>query len=187
MNLSRDPRAVFAGSMDNSPESRLSKSEARLSELEKSALGGGAVGAAMPGSATWLFVESRNSDGTNAWSDKDTGALFHLSRVWGKQAAAANDGDSYPLPAKPLAAGTYKLTLYGYRGTGRGIVDLVVDGAALVSIDMYGTASEDAVWTSTEFTIGFSGAHTFELLVNGKNASSADYSVMLSMVNVYMV
>lgn len=92
-------------------------------------------------------------------------------------AANANDGDEY-LYQFALAAGIYTMTVLGATGSGFGIVDYYLDGAALAfvgGIDWYSAVLTENVEMTQSVTISIGGRHTLKIKVNGKNAGSSDY------------
>ena len=83
------------------------------------------------------------------------------------------------------AAGTWSMRWLYSKGSNRGIVDVTIDGAAVVSdVDMYnGSLSYNTVVTTTDVTIATSGNHTIRFAIDGKNASSTDYVMSIPTIS----
>lgn len=81
-----------------------------------------------------------------------------------------------------LKAGTYTFLVLGRTGNDRGIIDWLVDGATIVSgQDWYAASVADNVTKSaSSITITGSGVHTLRGQINGKNASSSSYVMVLT-------
>jgi hypothetical protein len=88
----------------------------------------------------------------------------------------ANDGDEFKI-GFCLAAGTYNFNHVGSSGTSRGKVDHYLDGNLISSgQDWYLIAT---VWDYTRtitMVVPESGDHVMTLKINGKHASSTDYT-----------
>lgn len=99
----------------------------------------------------------------------------------GPSAANAADGDTYDVQFV-IAAGTYTLAMHGVKATTAGKVDGYIDGSATptwTGDDWYAAATSENEFThSVTFTTG--GRHTLRMKINGKNAASADYRLLLS-------
>ncbi len=79
-----------------------------------------------------------------------------------------------------LSAGTYTFKLVGVRDTNKGILELTFDGIPKGTIDLYGTFSWNYQATITGATVSTSGVKDVNLRLNGKNASSSNYSTHLT-------
>lgn len=115
----------------------------------------------------------------------DTGQYFN--QYTGISNANANDGDKYIWYNWLAKAGTYTLTFLGTSGTSRGKFDIYIDDVLVSasSIDTYTSGSvNNKVLTSASLDIAYNGIHTLELRVNGKHASSSDYSIFMTKINL---
>jgi hypothetical protein len=90
-------------------------------------------------------------------------------------AANANDLDYFDT-AFWLASGTYTLYLHVRKETTAGKVDLTLDDTSIATAqDLYGTSAA-YVLTVASVAVSGSGYHKLRIRVNGKNASSSDYT-----------
>lgn len=80
-----------------------------------------------------------------------------------------------------LDAGTYTFSVLGLTANSRGLIDWAIDGANVVTgQDWYaGGLTYNVVKTAT-VTVLTSGVHTLRGTVNGKNASSTDYQMLIT-------
>ncbi len=80
-----------------------------------------------------------------------------------------------------LTAGTYTFGYLGSRSTNRGILDLTIDGSSAGTIDTYdaggGYNYEDTI---TGISVATSGVKDVVIKVNGKNASSSGYVLVVT-------
>lgn len=100
----------------------------------------------------------------------------------GPSAANASDGDTVDIQFV-VAAGTYTFTVNGVSMNACGKTDGYVDGATSTSWtgdDWYSVLLKNNVSVSHSVTFTTGGRHTIRLKVNGKNASSSDYRVLLT-------
>jgi hypothetical protein len=79
-----------------------------------------------------------------------------------------------------LPAGTYTIKVGTYVNTNCCILDIIIDGASVGTLDVYSAASTAGILSKAGVVIVGSGAHTIKLLVNGKNASSSGYYLVVS-------
>lgn len=81
-----------------------------------------------------------------------------------------------------LRPGTYTFSVLGYTDTTRGIIDWYIDDVlALAGQDWYaGAGAVNVVKTGTVQVKGASPYHKLTGVVNGKNASSSDYFIVLT-------
>lgn len=108
-----------------------------------------------------------------------------LNSYWGVVAANANDGDEITWSVW-LAAGTYTIEKVGVEASTRGKLDWTMDGASLTSgEDWYNAATTHNVSKSNSVSIYGNGYHVLKSKVNGKNASSSDFTVQLSYIHIY--
>lgn len=99
-------------------------------------------------------------------------------------AADANDGDYFDTSVY-LDEGTYTLRLHVRKETTAGKVDVYVDETAVgTGKDFYG-ASAAYVETITDVKIAGSGYHKIRIVINGKNASSTDYT--FNLYGIYLI
>lgn len=104
-------------------------------------------------------------------------------------AANANDGDRYRSSAV-LKAGTYDILIHAIRSDDCGKFDVYIDGTKVTStpFDDYNSSTDyHEVFTAEDVAITKSGNHLVELRINGKNGSSSDYRLFLSMGGVVFV
>ena len=83
-----------------------------------------------------------------------------------------------------LRPGTYTMNVTGFTNTNRGIVDWYIDDAiAVTGQDWYASPGVDnVIKTATVQVKGLSPYHVLKSTVNGKNASSSDYYLALSLI-----
>ena len=94
-------------------------------------------------------------------------------------AANAGNGDTFALTVPPLAAGTYSIYFCGNKHNVRGKVDWTLDGTSIVTgQDWYASGATEYTFQVDSVSVT-SGAHTLAGTINGKNASSSDYSLAL--------
>ncbi len=96
--------------------------------------------------------------------------------------ANADDGDRYEC-GMYLEEGTYIFSFYGVTNNNAGKIDLYIDGVSVSSgHDLYTAAAGYDYTFDTGETISVigSGYHLIEWVVNGKNASSSDYRVLMT-------
>ena len=94
-------------------------------------------------------------------------------------AANARNGDTFALTVPPLAAGTYSIYFCGNKHNVRGKVDWTLDGTSIVTgQDWYASGATEYTFQVDSVSVT-SGAHTLAGTINGKNASSSDYSLAL--------
>lgn len=80
-----------------------------------------------------------------------------------------------------LGAGSYTLYTLGTTNTSHGLVDYLMDEVVVKSgQDWYSGSSTLNVEQEFNFTIAESGYHHLLLRINGKNASSSNYTVRLT-------
>ena len=99
-------------------------------------------------------------------------------------AAECADGDYYTCQVE-LAAGTYNFHWNYGKYTSSGKCDLYIDGVKVnaTTLDCYASsASYNNQWDLTGITVATSGMHEIKFLINGKNASSSDYTLVGSMI-----
>lgn len=93
-------------------------------------------------------------------------------------AANASDGNTFTIPVPQLSPGTYSIYFCGAKQSDRGKLDWTLDGASIVTgQDWYGTQA-DYVYQVDNIIIG-NGTHELVGTINGKNASSTDYTVVI--------
>lgn len=132
----------------------------------------------MPYQQTSMMWSS--TDGSSGMTYTRTQSSARLSGGSGNQANAADadDGDYYEFFYN-LAAGTYTLTVIFPKTTDLGIVRASLDGSSLGTQDFYAGYSENHVWEITGITVSADGNYTLRFAVDGKNASSTDYRMVI--------
>ena len=83
-----------------------------------------------------------------------------------------------------LSAGTYTFNTYCETNNHCGILKYIVDGTAVATQDLYTGGSVYGVVQTTGCTIATSGLKTMSIKVDGKNGSSSNYIVYLSVVEI---
>lgn len=99
--------------------------------------------------------------------------------------AAANNGDTYDWTVM-LEKGTYALNILYVKSSAGGRADVTIDGVEVVTaLEFYASS---AAWnqesTTTSIDITYSGRHDIRFTVDGKHASSSDYSVYLTKITL---
>lgn len=91
-------------------------------------------------------------------------------------AANANDGDYFDTSFW-LAAGTYTLYIHCRKETTAGKIDIYLDDVSVATAqDLYAAAGAAFVLAVTGVVVTGSGYHKLRIKINGKNASSSDYT-----------
>jgi len=76
----------------------------------------------------------------------------------------------------PLKAGSYTLTVGYLKSASGGKVDVKVNGGTLVTLDTYNATAQKAQISTQTFTQTYDSEAFLTFTLNGKNASSANYS-----------
>ena len=98
--------------------------------------------------------------------------------------ANANDGDEYSFSGV-FESGAYNFTILGLLQASSGIVDFYIDGALSYSgQDWYSAAVAYNTRKYIYDRVLTAGYHYFTLKINGKNASSSDYTLFLTKIEV---
>lgn len=86
-----------------------------------------------------------------------------------------------------LAAGTYTFKVLGTLGNNQGKSDYYIDGTLVASGDDWYAASgsSNAILTHSSITVSGNGWHQFKIVVNGKNASSSNYFMVVGKIWFY--
>jgi hypothetical protein len=77
----------------------------------------------------------------------------------------------------PLAAGTYEMRMLGVGATSRGKTDLLINGVSAGNYDWYRSSTVFNLLWSLSVSIPSSKNHLIEIQINGKHASSTNYSL----------
>lgn len=84
----------------------------------------------------------------------------------------------------PLSAGDYKIQLLGFKGPNQGSIDIKVNGSTVSTWDQYNGSNQfNQKFLTSQFTVT-AGVHTIRCVVNGKNASSANYRMNLQQLQL---
>jgi hypothetical protein len=129
--------------------------------------------------AASFFVDEATKTVGNAF----TLTLDALERYgwWQYQNSAAN-GDTWEKKIF-LKAGTYTISVLGMTAPSRGIQEVFIDNVSVGTIDWYNASLVyNQVKTIAGVTVTGDGRHTFKSVINGKNASSSDYQLLLTKV-----
>ena len=86
------------------------------------------------------------------------------------------DGDEMDFQVY-LAAGTYTIILWAYKGTDQAIVDIDIDAAEVASFDLYdaGAPGTSQRLTDAGNVVATSGLKTITYRVDGKNGASSNH------------
>lgn len=79
-----------------------------------------------------------------------------------------------------LDAGTYTFDVFGYKNTDAGIIDVLVDGVSVGTVDQYAASGATAKQTVASVVIAAAGVKRIKLSVTTKNASSSAYLARIS-------
>ena len=92
-------------------------------------------------------------------------------------AANANDGDTFD-GGLWMEGGTYTVSVVRRSETTAGKFDVYIDGVVVAGgpFDGYAASATNAVTTITGVVVNGSGYHTLRIKINGKHASSSDYT-----------
>ena len=133
--------------------------------------------------STMIFAQEFIYSATAGISN-DTGQRFGFVR--GSTAGAANDADTMDI-SFVVAAGTYTLVIAGMKVSSAGKTDGYLDDSAVASWtadDWYSLLDSNNALFSHSVTFATGGRHKLRLVVNGKNAASSDYRVLLTDVYI---
>lgn len=95
---------------------------------------------------------------------------------------AVNDSTTYKVF---FEVGTYVFKLVAFRNTNRGIMTVKINGGTVGTIDMYGTATRNSVYSISGITINNRGLYDLELVALSKNASSSAYGMYIQAITLY--
>lgn len=101
-------------------------------------------------------------------------------------AASAANGDVY-VYSFMAEKGTYSMLYYYLKSSAGGKADIYIDDVKVVSLlDHYAaSATYDQKSTTTAIAVTYNGRHELKLVVNGKHASSSDYSLYHSAISLW--
>lgn len=117
------------------------------------------------------------SSGTWAVAQNSAG----LYGGWKANSAGTANGDYMQWANVAIPAGTYTVVLAAQKTTGSGIVDVLIDGSSIGTVDLYNGSTTNDYWTvTTSYAPSSTALVTVKLLLNGKNASSSGYLARLS-------
>ena len=120
----------------------------------------------------WPWNYSAIIAGTWAWGD-NTNQMY--DGAWYDSSTADQDQIDYIVS---LAAGTYTFSVLTITSNAYGIMDVLIDGASVGTIDLYTLAAAyNVIKTITGIVVATSGLKTISILANGKNGSSSDYTL----------
>ena len=96
------------------------------------------------------------------------------------------DGDTFT-HGFMLRAGTYTFAVFGITSTSRGIIDWYVDDVLIESGQDWYSAAEGVNTTKTTASVAitYDGWHVLKGVINGKNASSSNYYMILTRYRFY--
>lgn len=114
-----------------------------------------------------------NSIGQGTWVLAISASFYHCAYFYNSTQV---DGDNFSWKAT-LQKGTYTLRMLVNTGTNRGIIDVDIGGVEVTSKDLYaGAGVTNVVHTEAGIVIATSGIKDITLRVDGKHASSSDYT-----------
>jgi len=120
-----------------------------------------------------------------------TGNAFLLSAATGPLGAmnffqsTAAATDEWTISTGWLAQGSYTLRMLTYNNTNCGKIDVYVDNELWGNADLYGASAVYNVPKTVTGTVKFNGMHRITIKVNGKNASSTDYYIIIASMAMY--
>jgi len=83
-----------------------------------------------------------------------------------------------------LDAGTYNLYTMYTKGGGLGILQILLDGTEIDSIDEYNGVALNNLVKITSFNVATKGIKALKANCNGKNASSSGYQLTISAIQI---
>lgn len=114
--------------------------------------------------------------------DAGTWAFDFAAACWGYQFfqnSSTNNLDAVSFKAY-LAIGTYTIRLLTRKFSDAGIMKIKIDGVTVLTGDCYAAVTAyNQAFTQTGVTIATSGIKTIQVICDGKNGASADYSIMI--------
>lgn len=133
-----------------------------------------------------IIPHNYNSIGQGNWGLSASSAVWSYfywhNSITGTQ--ANGDNISYKVY---LQKGTYTIRLLAVQAANKGIIDVDIDSTEVASFDMYksGVAVPNTMFTQTGIIISTSGLKTLKLRIDGRNASSSDYVLLLSSISIW--
>jgi hypothetical protein len=129
----------------------------------------------------WQLVNSNVKTSMFDWPSSDTGSSPYGFVAYGTDPTPAANGDWFEFEIF-AASGTYTLIVHGIRHSHSGKLDIYEktgSGDVLLSaaLDFYGSGNALIVRT---ITFADNGLHRIRCVVNGKNASSTDYTIVIA-------
>lgn len=124
-----------------------------------------------------LMFPSSATSGTWAVAQNSAG----MFGGWVTNSAGTANGDYIQWANVPMPAGTYTVALAAQKTTGSGILDILIDGVSLGTVDLYNGSTVTSYYTATtSYAPSSTALVTVKLLLNGKNASSSGYLARIS-------
>jgi hypothetical protein len=140
----------------------------------------------MPTNASVMFFSfsAKNAAGADITRTLSATASAIFSFFLDTSAANANDGDVYATSIY-IAAGTYTCTVYGITANACGKADWYLDGVVQTSgQDWYSASTTYNVVKTFTLTVLNDGWHRLHAVVNGKNATSTDFRLLIQLLLV---
>ncbi len=127
-------------------------------------------------------IWSPDSVGQGTWAMAASGALYNFR--FENTTTADADNVSYKVT---LTTGTYTLVIIHDTINSGGKVDVSLAGTTvLTGLDTYSASqTSNVISTTTSISVTSEGVQTLKFTLNGKNASSSDYSLLLNEVFLY--
>ena len=129
----------------------------------------------------WGHAYQSVGQGTWAWVSTGMTPLFNMAF----RNTTENDGDNVTYSLW-LSKGTYTMRVLCQTDATNAIVDIYIGGSEIASFDTYSASDvENVVFTETGISVASSGLTTLKVDVDGKNPSSANYKLYLTMINLW--
>lgn len=169
-NITRAQEETVAAAHSANDRMALHLTAGQIQELETAIDGEGHI-TILP----WFY----NSITSGTWTLFSTGSGV-TNQILGDWSLRATDNLSQVDYKVYLAPGTYTFSLITVKNVDRGIIDVLIDGASVGTMDGYSaTLTYNAKLSVTGIAISTGGLKTLSIKVNGKNASSTNYLVDL--------
>jgi len=113
------------------------------------------------------------------------GYKFNLVDVWKRLANEAPIADLDEINySRYLSAGTYDFEVAFSKGSGAGIIEIIIDGITCFSLDTYSVGAVFNDMATQSAVILTTGYKTIRVMVNGKNGSSSDYGISMYSIRI---
>jgi Concanavalin A-like lectin/glucanases superfamily len=133
-------------------------------------IGSAWAGLNMPWQVPLFFYATPYSIGQGTWVTETTS---NIGTAYMENTSSAT-GDNATWLVE-LGAGTYTIDFFYQKYTSNGILTITLDGNSVTTIDTYAASIAQGHTQVTGVTVTGSKAHSLEVLINTKNASSSSY------------